>query len=63
MKYTIIRSAKDFVLTIKDIKTKSGDIIPRDTVCEVIKRQGSNLIIEDPTGVKAVVKKIEVNEV
>ncbi len=52
VKYVKIK-ASSFVLTKKPIKALNGDIIPKDTVCEILKKSNKSIVIEDPAGEKA----------
>lgn len=59
---TTVKSARKFVITKKNIKTKKG-VIPDDTICEIIKEGGNKLLIEAPDGEQAFVNTSQVEEI
>ncbi len=62
LRYVKIK-ASSYVLTLKPVKTLNGEIIPKDTVCELLKDMGKFIIIEDPAGEKAKTLSSNVKEI
>lgn len=44
---------KGFIKLEKDVKTKSGETIPKGTQVKVIKKSGKKMTIESPDGLTA----------